>query len=61
MWWIVFYFLLALATYFDKISDTWAIITVICSIALGVLLTSQKRIVMPEEKANWHSTASEDS
>jgi hypothetical protein len=55
MWWIVFYFLLALATYFDKISDTWAIITVICSIALGLFLTPQKRIAMPKEKVNWRS------
>jgi hypothetical protein len=55
MWWILFYFLLALATYFDKISDTWAIITVICSIALGLFLTRQKRIAMPKEKVDWLS------
>jgi hypothetical protein len=55
MWWILFYFLLALATYFDKISDTWAIITVICSIALGLFFTRQKRIAMPKEKVDWLS------
>jgi hypothetical protein len=55
MWWIVFYFLLTLATYFNKISDTWAIIAIICSIALGLFLTPQKRIAMPKEKVNWLS------
>jgi hypothetical protein len=61
MWWIVFYFLLALATYFDKISDTWAIITVVCSIAFGLFRTPKKRIAVPKEKVNWLSAASEDS
>ena len=52
MWWIAFYFLLTLATYFDKISDTWAIIAVICSIAFGLFLSQQKRIKRLEERVS---------
>jgi hypothetical protein len=52
MWWIVFYFLLALATYFDKISDTWAAIAVICSVAFGLFLSQEKRMEKLEKKVS---------